>query len=614
MRAVGVILVFLLLVNSAQAMYIKGEDYEAEASYHSPILFVPGIMGSALDDDNRWVMSDNLWPGNPHEDRAELSFNDDGKTPSITGSDIKPTYVLRTAWGSAIYKGFYTYMDTKTPYKFDGDNGAEGYIGPSYFDHPYDFRLSTEDQLYKVKRSLDDDVKKILKNTKSNKIILVAHSMGGLQSKMYAVEHPEKVSAVILLSSPLNGAPRGFQSLTEGYNFGAGALISESHVWEIGHNWPGVFQLSPDHPFVRDNGNLISLDDTFSKGISFQQAEHIPSEVFTELKAAKITKPEDVTQRLEQKFSGLSATIYKNTKAFRAKFNSLKTAPSVRVEIIHGDNQPTTQEFKTRNELYVSSYKYGTGEYRSYGKGSIEIMAPFQFTIRRLDKVDSNEGDETVDNKGFPWASASHTQTVNFGHMAMAAQPETLDKVMAIVEDLNHDKRDKEWLDYISKIAKENLANIQSFTEEAATSASQDYANAVKAESEKKEKDQNKINKWIGDIKGRGSYVFFQKMLIGKRTTVQIIVPELGQYDEKNKDFKAWIALDGYSIKDTNIGSVMPASYTVITDKDTFLGLVSGKISLKQAWKSDNIKVSGGLKENLAIWAASWLSKFIKSD
>src|SRR3989344_1370072 len=103
MRGLSLIILFLLAIQTASAMYTQGEGYEAIAKHHSPILFIPGIMGSALDDNNRWTMSDNLWPGNPHEDRVELAFKEDGKTVLVDGSDIKATYVLRTAWKSPIY-------------------------------------------------------------------------------------------------------------------------------------------------------------------------------------------------------------------------------------------------------------------------------------------------------------------------------------------------------------------------------------------------------------------------------------------------------------------------------------------------------------------------------
>ncbi|HLG24120.1 MAG TPA: alpha/beta fold hydrolase [Candidatus Nanoarchaeia archaeon] len=593
-------------------MYTQGEGYEAIASEHSPILFIPGIMGSALDDNNRWTMSDNLWPGNPHEDRMELAFKEDGKTVLVDGSDIKATYVLRTAWKSPIYNGFYVYMDANTPYKFDGKTGNGDYMGPAYFDRPYDFRRPTEFHL-SGKNSIGDDVKRILKETKSDKIILIAHSMGGLQAKMYASQNPDKVRAVILLSSPLNGAPRGFQSLTEGYNFGAGLLISEAHVWEIGHNWEGVFHLSPDHQFVKANGNLISLDETFGKGISFQQAGHLPREAFSELQVAKITNPDEVTKKLEEKYSGLSPEVYKNTKEFRAKFNALKADPSVRVEIIHGDNQMTTQEFTVRNELYTSIHTYGTGEFITTEEGSTELAAPFKFNIRRLDKVDKAEGDETVHRKGFPWGSAVRTQTVNSGHMTMAAIPETLDKVVAIIEEVNHDKRDKQWIDSVKRIAGDNLGKLAQMSESALAEKSKEYAEAIKAEKEKKEKDENFIKKLTGDIKGRGKYVFFQRMIEGKQNKIQIIVPEMGQYDDKHKDFHAWIALDSYTIVDSGVGIVQPSTYTITMNKETFQGVTSGTISLKQAWDSGNLDVSGGLKENLLIWAGSWLSKFMSS-
>jgi len=40
---------------------------------------------------------------------------------------------------------------------------------------------------------------------------------------------------------------------------------------------------------------------------------------------------------------------------------------------------------------------------------------------------------------------------------------------------------------------------------------------------------------------------------------------------------------------------------------------MSGTIDLKQAWDNGSLDVSGGLKENLIIWAGSWLTKFMGS-
>src|SRR3989344_3359964 len=604
MRGIILVVLFLLMVQGASALYVQGFGYEAKAPYHSPIIFVPGIMGSALDDNNRWTMADNLWPGNPQEDRMELALKDDGKTPVIEGSDIEPKYVLRTVWGfKKIYTGFYDYMNTKTPYTFNGYVGGLTYQGKAYFDHPYDFRLPTDDQLYKIEKSLDKKVKEVLKETKSDKVILVAHSMGGLQAKMYAAENPDKVAGVIFLSSPLNGAPRGFQSLTEGYNFDATALITINHVWEIGHNWPGVFHLSPNHEFTTKDGSLVSLDETFLKGINYQQARHIPSQDFAEMRDAGITSQGEVTKFLEQKYSGLSKGIYAQTKAFRQKFDNLKVDDSIRIAIIHGDNKNTTQQFVVKDEIFTSYETYDTDQMITGPDGlSMPLAFPFQFTARRFVRVDSLEGDETVHKKGFQWDRATSTESVNYGHMDMASQPETMDKLMAIVEEINHDKRDGEWLKAIKSIAIENLKSAEQMSADIAVGQSEAYGQAIKAENEKEAKDEGWISTLLQDLRGRGAYVFFDKLIDGKYNTVQIIVPGLGNYNDKDTDFKAYFALESYALTDVNIGTAKPATYKVTIDKETFLKLASGEMRLKEAWNNGKIEVSGGLKENLLLW------------
>jgi len=598
------LILFIILIVPVSAFYVKEDSYQAVADYHSPIIFIPGVMGSILEDDNRWTTSDELWPGNPQEDRTELAFKEDGKTPEIEGSLIKATGVLRKTWGTAIYDGFYQSMD-KTAYKFRGQYGDTGYLRQAYFDHAYDFRRATEDQI----ANLDKKVNDIRTNTHSKKVILVAHSMGSLQAKMYATKYPDKVRAVILLSGPLNGAPRGFESLTEGYNFGAGALISIPHVWEIGHNWPGIFHLSPNHPFASMNGVDLSLDDTFLKGINYQQANHIPASVFNELAAKKITDPEAVTKELEKQFSGQSKAIVKENFAFRKKFDVLQTPSAVRVEIIHGDGQLTTQSFTVTDELYDSGRLYVSGQIETV-EGVFPQYSTFKFNVRRFKQVNSKDGDETVHKKGFEWASAQKVQTVNAGHMAMAGLPETAEKMLVIVEELNHDKRDKVWVDKIKSVANSNLANVKSRSQ-SAEAQSQEYGEAYKEESKKEEKDEKFLAKLLKDIKGRGKYAFVDNQIVGRQNKIQIIVPGLGEYDSGNADFKAFVVLDSYNVIEVNIGTISPSDYTVTMDKDTFLAVVDHSMSLKDAWNADKIAISGGIKERLMGFVAQWVTSHI---
>lgn len=596
----GIILAFVLLisVSSVNALYEQGDFYEASAKYHSPIIFVPGIMGSVLEDHNRWVSADELWPGGIQEDRSELALDDSGEKPVIEGTDIKAVRVLRDVFVfKDVYGGFFEYFDENTDYKYNGQRGDVSYIGRAVFEHPYDFRLDTREHVTGA-NSLHEKVNDILKNTDSDKVILVAHSMGGLQAKMFAARYPNKVRGVIFLSSPLNGAPRGFQSLSEGYNFDATALISEAHVWEIGHNWPGPHHLMPKDPFVEKDGNLISLEDTYTQGINYQRAQHIPYEFWEDLDRRGIKDPAAVTAELEKKYAGLSPKLVENTAQFRREFDSLSIPSDIRVEIIHGTNQPTTQGYEIRDELMTISHTRG------------QVRIPFTFTVRRFDKFDTSSGDETVPNYGFFWNRAKNTQSVDYGHMAMSTQTETLTKVEEIVEDLNKDERDQKWVETIKSLAIMQLNKINDNTMYDQQRYADNLGDAYKAEAEKDDPDQERLGRLSGDIQGSGKLAFFAGLLIGQRSTIQFIAEDAGEYDRSNTDFKAWLALQSNEIVDSGIGEVKPARFTIKVDKQTFNGLMDGSLSVEDAYKANKLKISGGLLENMLLWVSQWLIRF----
>ncbi|MBI4345086.1 MAG: hypothetical protein HY555_05865 [Euryarchaeota archaeon] len=85
------LMAFALLVPAAHAYYknslasdTAGVLYSAEARYHAPLIFIPGIMGSVLVDQT----GDELWPGGLQEGRSWLELQEDGKTPVVEGATI----------------------------------------------------------------------------------------------------------------------------------------------------------------------------------------------------------------------------------------------------------------------------------------------------------------------------------------------------------------------------------------------------------------------------------------------------------------------------------------------------------------------------------------------
>ncbi len=64
-------------------------------------------------------------------------------------------------------------------------------------------RLAGLDQFL---QQVDDKVTQILERTGASKIALVGHSMGGLLARMYALENPDRVFAVVTVGAPHRGS------------------------------------------------------------------------------------------------------------------------------------------------------------------------------------------------------------------------------------------------------------------------------------------------------------------------------------------------------------------------------------------------------------------------
>jgi pimeloyl-ACP methyl ester carboxylesterase len=283
-------LVVVLLANSTAAFALERKDNDSKGQYtvkdprNYPIIFIPGMAGSKLDIEG----GANAWPGslNLLSDEAfkVLALKSDGKSP-LYGTKVIPTDTIKFGLGEnpdeaqmvsstlrsaltavplvgpilgffvdeedalmfPVYQGFYTYMEEQG-YKLN-ENPETGKV---FFDFPYDFRQDNRNWT----SLLDKKVNEVRKKTGSDKVILVGHSMGGIQARLYMKDanRAKKVAAVVFMGTPHHGAPMAFYSFTEGYNFD-NSKLSDTRMWEIAANWAGGYQLMPDYPFILDGND-----------------------------------------------------------------------------------------------------------------------------------------------------------------------------------------------------------------------------------------------------------------------------------------------------------------------------------------------------------------------
>jgi pimeloyl-ACP methyl ester carboxylesterase len=614
-RLFAVLVVSLFLLTAPVHAYYKnslasnatGVTYSAEARYHSPILFIPGVGGTYLVDGNE----DELWPGGVwyHGNRGQLALREDGTAPE--GVVVRATTPIRIAeitsfkrFHAAIYDGFYRWMDANTSYTFRGRRGQYGGIDRAYFDHPYDWRLSNKVQVDNVPigPSLRQDVDDILKRTRSDKIILVAHSMGGVQARLFAEKYPNKVRGIIFFSTPHHGSPRAFYAMTEGYNFGA-SHIPNATFWGFARNWPAAAELMPDFPFVRNpDGSYWTLEETY-KGdwVSKQAFDHYQAERWPE-----VSDQENLEEFLRNDLptGPQNRDLVERALLFRKEFNAITLDSKIRVELINGDKQSGT--------IFEHIAKPVVGTLTSgglFGLGGTSTQIPYPLV--RFDPQREARGDVTVSWKGLQWEKADRTQTVNDEHGNVPNNQTALRMMMEIVEDLNHDRRDDRWLRRIDSAAEGYMTQLRGW--EAAKKAAESYAKRIKEMEKRREEggeiDEDFLARLKGDLEGRAKKFVFGDLVAGKPYYVNIVAPGAGDYDDRNKDFKAWVVINNMQLVDSGIGTVRPANMKVTVRS---VDVLEGKISPRDAWEKGLIDIDTGLIQKGLLKAARLVQRLLE--
>jgi pimeloyl-ACP methyl ester carboxylesterase len=173
-----------------------------------PIIFIPGFLGSRIICN-----TGELWTNIPLVDFADMRLERDGVTNSGAAGSCSSTAgpipgqegVVSTAAHSDIYG--------KTLEFLNRIEARGGYPAPEKgaYAFPYDWRKSPLLNL----AGLDSEVNGVLKRTGASKVVLMAHSMGGLVTQAYIenASYAKKVARAITLGTPYWGAPKSSTAL-----------------------------------------------------------------------------------------------------------------------------------------------------------------------------------------------------------------------------------------------------------------------------------------------------------------------------------------------------------------------------------------------------------------
>ncbi len=118
------------------------------------------------------------------------------------------------------------------------------------YEFPYDWRLPLESNA----RELHAAIQRWAQVAPERRFILLGHSMGGMLARTYGAMYPqeaeERLDSIIMLGSPLYGAPLAVLGLAD--RALPGTIISRLHpnneVGKLVRTWPSMYQLLPPPP------------------------------------------------------------------------------------------------------------------------------------------------------------------------------------------------------------------------------------------------------------------------------------------------------------------------------------------------------------------------------
>ncbi|MEQ1561369.1 MAG: hypothetical protein ABL899_01445 [Nitrospira sp.] len=235
---------------------------------NSNIMFLPGIEASRLYKTGvikcQINCEDQLWEPNANSDVKDLYMDSNGKS---LDSDIYTRDVIDEAYISAIGPNIYKSFLAKLEEMKSVDHSIADYSAV-----PYDWRLSIDDilkggtktgnNISYIKDSVDpyivSELRRLVANSDSGKVTIIAHSNGGLLAKALLQKLADtndpllsKIDKLILVAVPQIGTPAAITSLLHGYDQGIPVVLSESTVRDFGKNLPSAYNLLPNDEYFK---------------------------------------------------------------------------------------------------------------------------------------------------------------------------------------------------------------------------------------------------------------------------------------------------------------------------------------------------------------------------
>jgi pimeloyl-ACP methyl ester carboxylesterase len=229
------------------------------------IIILPGILGSALQKDGKdlWAVSGQaVWQILTHSGEAvrNLKLSQDDPEAESLGDGIHATSLVQD---THLIPGFwkidgYTQTARLITDNFDVTPG-DIYNDPddkaaNFYQFPYDWRRDNRVNARILKKLIDKRLKCWRESSGATdaKVILMAHSMGGLVSRYYleVLEGWQDSRALFTFGTPYRGSPKAVNFLANGYK----QLFLD--LTDVIRSLTSTYQLLPIYKVININGEF----------------------------------------------------------------------------------------------------------------------------------------------------------------------------------------------------------------------------------------------------------------------------------------------------------------------------------------------------------------------
>lgn len=323
----------------------------------SNVLFLPGLKGSNLMKGN-----DHLWPPTVFSvnDTSQLSLSGDGESVN----DVYTDGILKTFLGTQVYGSFSDFMD---------DLVSEDKLINEWLPLAYDWRFSPdkilEDGIKTEDETLDviDEIEKLAESSRTGKVTIVSHSMGGLMGKAIIKRLDELgrsalVDSFVMVGTPQLGTPQAIASILHGDGEGilGNFIVDGTEIRKIAQNMPGAYNLLPSSRYFDEVSDpVINFDSSadFTKDWRdfWGDTINIYSSFLSFMTGSGVARTSPEKDEMETP-EVLKSDLMTDAKNFHDEYDNYQFPDHIRVVQIAGWGLPTVKNVEYTNSHDKPSY------------------------------------------------------------------------------------------------------------------------------------------------------------------------------------------------------------------------------------------------------------------